>query len=145
MNAKGRLARKHSVVQGALGVPIAGSLSLFLLGAAIYLFSATSLGILLATVARSMPQFGLLLILVLLPLYLLSGASTPRESMPVIVQNIMLFAPTTHFVSFAQAIIYRGAGLEIVWPQLLATAAIGAVFFAGALACFRKAVTTQQG
>ncbi|HEY5291146.1 MAG TPA: ABC transporter permease [Burkholderiales bacterium] len=133
------------VVRGALGVPIAGSMPLFLLGAAIYLFSATSLGILLATVARSMPQFGLLLIMVLLPLYLLSGTSTPRESMPVIVQNIMLFAPTTHFVSVAQAILYRGAGLEIVWPQLLATAAIGAVFFAGALVRFRKAITTQQG
>jgi len=133
------------VVKGVLGVPIAGSVSLFLLGAAIYLFSATSLGILLATVARSMPQFGLLLILVLLPLYLLSGASTPRESMPVIVQNIMLFAPTTHFVRLAQAILYRGAGLEVVWPQVLAMAVIGAFFFVGALVRLRKAITTQQG
>ncbi len=134
----------HLVVKVALGVPIAGSLSLFLFGTAIYLFSSTSLGILLATVARSMPQFGLLLILVLLPLQILSGASTPRESMPVIVQDIMLFAPTTHFVSFAQAILYRGAGLGIVWPQLLATAAIGVFFFGGALVRFRKAITTQQ-
>jgi len=134
----------HLVVKGALGVPIAGSLTLFLLGTTIYLFSATSLGILLATVARSMPQFGLLLILVLLPLQILSGATTPRESMPLIVQNIMLFAPTTHFVSFAQAILYRGAGVEIVWPQFLATAAIGVFFFGGALVRFRKAITTQQ-
>ena len=133
----------YLVVKGALGVPIAGSLSLFLFGTVIYLFSSTSLGILLATVARSMPQFGLLLILVLLPLQILSGASTPRESMPAIVQNIMLFAPTTHFVSFAQAILYRGAGLDIVWPQFLATAVIGAFFFVGALARFRKAITTQ--
>ncbi len=133
----------YLVVKGALGVPIAGSLSLFLCGTVIYLFSSTSLGILLATVARSMPQFGLLLILVLLPLQILSGASTPRESMPAIVQYIMLFAPTTHFVSFAQAILYRGAGLDIVWPQFLATAVIGALFFVGALVRFRKAITTQ--
>ncbi|MFA5915935.1 MAG: ABC transporter permease [Burkholderiales bacterium] len=133
----------YLVVKGALGVPIAGSLSLFLCGTVIYLFSSTSLGILLATVARSMPQFGLLLILVLLPLQILSGASTPRESMPAIVQNVMLFAPTTHFVSFAQAILYRGAGLDIVWPQFLATAVIGAFFFGGALVRFRKAITTQ--
>jgi len=135
----------HVMVQGVLGVPIAGSVPLFLFGTAIYLFSSTSLGVLLATVARSMPQFALLLILVLLPLQILSGASTPRESMPVVVQNIMLLAPTTHYVSFAQAILYRAAGLDVVWPQLLATAAIGAVFFAAALARFRKTIAAQQG
>lgn len=55
-----------------------------------------------------MPQLGLLVILVLLPLQMLSGGSTPRESMPQTVQDIMLTMPTTHFVSLAQAILYRG-------------------------------------
>jgi ABC-2 type transport system permease protein len=95
------------VVKGALGVPIAGSLTLFLFGAMLHLFSTTSLGIVLATVARSMPQFGLLMILVMLPLQMLSGAMTPRDSMPEAVQIITLAAPTTHFVRFAQAILYR--------------------------------------
>jgi ABC-2 type transport system permease protein len=132
------------VVRGALGVPIAGSVPLFLSGAALHLFSATSLGIFLGTIARSMPQFGLLMILVILPLQLLSGGMTPRESMPGVVQTIMLAAPTTHFVKFAQAILYRGAGLDVVWPQFLAIIAIGAVFFLGALARFRRAVTLTQ-
>ena len=132
------------VVKGVLGVPIAGSLALFLFGTAIHLFSTTALGIFLATLARSMPQFGLLLILVLLPLQILSGATTPRESMPTIVQNIMLFAPTTHFVSFAQAILYRGAGIDVVWQPLLATAAIGAAFFVAALTRFRKSLAAMQ-
>jgi ABC-2 type transport system permease protein len=132
------------VVRGALGVPIAGSVPLFLFGAALHLFSATSLGIFLGTIARSMPQFGLLMILVILPLQLLSGGMTPRESMPGVVQTIMLAAPTTHFVKFAQAILYRGAGLDVVWPQFLAITAIGAMFFLVALARFRKAVTLTQ-
>jgi ABC-2 type transport system permease protein len=132
------------VVRGALGVPIAGSVPLFLFGAALHLFSATSLGIFLGTIARSMPQFGLLMILVILPLQLLSGGMTPRESMPGVVQTIMLTAPTTHFVKFAQAILYRGAGLDVVWPQFLAITAIGAMFFLVALARFRKAVTLTQ-
>jgi len=89
-------------------------------------------------VARSMPQLGLLIILVLMPLQILSGGTTPRESMPELVQQIMLAAPTTHFVSLAQAILYRGAGLDIVWPQLLAITAIGSLFFLGALARFRR-------
>jgi ABC-2 type transport system permease protein len=132
------------VVRGALHVPIAGSVMLFLFGAALHLFSSTSLGIVLGTTARSMPQFGLLMILVILPIQLLSGGMTPRESMPDVVQTIMLPAPTTHFVKFAQAILYRGAGLDVVWPEFLTITAIGAAFFVVALARFRKAVTLTQ-
>jgi ABC-2 type transport system permease protein len=132
------------VVKGVLGVPIAGSLTLFLFGAALHLFSSTSLGIFLATVARSMPQFGLLMILVIVPLDMLSGAMTPRESMPAAIQTIMLAAPTTHFVKFAQAILYRGAGFEVVWRDFLAIIAIGAVFFLVALARFRRSVALTQ-
>ena len=132
------------VVKGVLGVPIAGSLPLFLFGAMLHLFSTTSLGIVLATVARSMPQFGLLMILVILPLQMLSGGMTPADSMPRAVQVIMLAAPTTHFVAFAQAILYRGAGLEVVWRHCLAITVIGAVFFLIALARFRRAVALAQ-
>ncbi len=121
------------VVQGVLRIPIEGSLALFLAAAALHLFATTSLGIFMATLARSMPQFGMLAVLILLPLQLLSGNSTPRESMPELVQDVMLAAPTTHFVTAAQAILYRGAGLDVVWPPFLALAAIGAVFFAIAL------------
>jgi ABC-2 type transport system permease protein len=126
------------VVEGLLSVPIEGSIALFLAGAALHLYATTSMGIFLATIARSMPQFGLLLMLVLMPLEILSGGTTPRESMPELVQGIMLAAPTTHFVKFAQAILYRGAGLSVVWPQFVALAAIGTVLFALSLARFRK-------
>ena len=126
------------VVQGLLKVPIEGSVALFLAGAALHLFATTSMGIFLATVARSMPQFGLLLLLALLPLQLLSGGMTPRESMPQAVQVIMLAAPTTHFVALSQAILYRGAGLPVVWPQFAALGLIGGVLFTFSLARFRR-------
>jgi ABC-type multidrug transport system permease subunit len=70
------------IVRGALQVPIEGSLALFMLVTVLHLFATTSMGIFMATLARSMPQFGMLTVLVLLPLQLLSGGSTPRESMP---------------------------------------------------------------
>ncbi|AHF93715.1 membrane protein [Opitutaceae bacterium TAV5] len=129
------------VVKGALSVPIEGSVVLFMAGAALHLFAATSMGIFMATLARSMPQFGLLAVLILLPLQMLSGGSTPRESMPELVQNLMLVAPTTHFVAVGQAILFRDAGLDVVWPQFLTLAAIGAVFFGIALNRFRKTIT----
>jgi ABC-2 type transport system permease protein len=132
------------VIKQLLAVPIAGSIPLFLGGATLYLFSAASIGIFLGTVARSMPQFGLLLILTIVPLQLLSGGVTPRESMPVIVQNIMQATPTPYFVRLAQAILYRGAGFEVVWPDLLAIVGIGAVFFSLALARFRRSVAQTQ-
>lgn len=128
------------MVQGVLAVPIAGSLPLFLVGAALHLFATTSMGIFLGTIARSMPQFGLLLMLVLLPLQMLSGGITPRESMPDFVQAVMMVAPNTHFVALAQAILYRGAGIGVVWPQFLFITAIGLSLFGISLARFRKTI-----
>jgi ABC-2 type transport system permease protein len=128
------------VVQGLLRVPIEGSMALFLCGAALHLFATTSLGMFLATFARTMPQFALLMIMVLLPLQVLDGGMTPRESMPDWVQQVMLAAPTTHFVLLAQGILYRGADLTAVWPNFLALAAIGLVLFNVALARFRKTI-----
>ena len=134
----------YLVVQGVLQVPVAGSITLFMCGAMLHLLATTSIGVFLGTVARNMPQLGLLLILTILPLQILSGGITPRESMPQIVQNIMQVAPTTHFVSLAQAILYRGAGFDVVWPSFLAIVAIGVVFFTLSLALFRKSLATVQ-
>ena len=129
------------VVQGALQVPVQGSVPLFLAGASLHLFAMTSMGIFMATLARSMPQFGLLFVLVLLPLEMLSGGTTPRESMPMLVQNLMLAAPTTHFVQLGQAILFRGAGFEVVWPQYLALLLIGTLFYVIALGRFRRTLS----
>jgi ABC-2 type transport system permease protein len=126
------------VVQGLLSVRIGGSIPLFLFGTALYVFAMTSMGIFLATVGGTMPQFGLLMMLVLMPLQMLSGASTPRESMPEIIQNIMLAAPNTHFVILAQAVLFRGAGLDVVWPQIAALLTIGAILFFFSLRRFRE-------
>ena len=126
------------VVQGLLSFPVQGSLALFLTGVALHLFATTSMGIFLATVAGSMPQFALLLMLALFPLEALSGGMTPRESMPEFIQYLMLAAPNTHFVIMAQAILFRGAGLDVVWPQFLILMAIGAIFFAVSLHRFRQ-------
>lgn len=132
------------IVEILLGVPIAGSLVLFVAGALLYQFSVTALGILIATFTTSMPQFGLLAMPILVIMNLLSGSTTPMETMPQWLQNAMQLSPSTHFVSFAQAILYRGADLSIVWLQLLAMVIIGAVFFAISLKRFRNAIAAAQ-
>ncbi|MEK1855448.1 MAG: ABC transporter permease [Phyllobacterium sp.] len=129
------------VVQWWLQVPIAGSILLFLSGSCFYVFTVAALGILLGTIAATMGQFGLLAVPVILVLMLLSGAMTPMESMPEFLQYLMKFiSPTPHFVIFAQDVLYRGADFSIVWPEILATAVIGSVYFGFALHRFRRVI-----
>jgi ABC-2 type transport system permease protein len=128
----------YLVVRTLLHVPIAGSIPLFMLGVMIYLFFTCAIGIFLGTVARSMPQLGLLFMLIFLPMNMLSGANTPLESMPPWLATIMQASPSTHFVAFAQSILYRGAGIDVVWPQFLFVAIVGGLFFLLAILRFRS-------
>lgn len=129
------------VVEWWLDVPIAGSLMVFLTGAALYAVTVAALGIMLGTLATTMGQFGLLAIPVMVVMQLLSGSNTPMESMPVWLQYLMrTISPTPHFVAFAQAVLYRGAGLSVVWGDLLAVLAIGTVYFVFSLRRFRRVI-----
>jgi len=131
------------IVEMVLTIPIEGSLWLFFFGVLLTLLATTSLGIYLATISKSMPQFGLLTMLIIIPLQMLSGGSTPRESMPDIVQHIMLIAPTTHFVSLAKAILYRNAGIDVVWPTFLWLIVIASIFFYISLKRFKSTIHTM--
>ncbi len=128
------------VVQGALAVPIAGSEGLLLAGVSVYLFAAASIGVLLGIIARTMAQFALLLLLVLMPMMILSGGMTPIESQPVWLQPVTWLLPSRHFMEFATAIAYRGAGFDIVWIEFLWTFLLGAVVLVLSLILFRRSV-----
>ncbi len=132
------------VVEGVLGVPVAGSIPLFALATVLYLFSVTALGIYLATLARSMPQFGLLVFPVFIVMNLLSGSITPLDSMPTALQYLMRVSPSTHYVAVTQGILYRGAGLDTVWQQLLIMSVLGGMFFTAALLRFRRMLVLMQ-
>ena len=132
------------VAKGLIGVPIAGSLTLFAAGLFVYLFSVTALGIMLATLVRSMPQFGLLAFPAFIIIIMLSGGQTPLESMPVALQKIMQFVPSTHFVSFSQAVLFRNASLSMVWPDLAKMFLIGLAYTLYTLSRFRKMLAAIQ-
>src|SRR5687768_11179022 len=138
------MASLFLVVKGLIGVPIAGSITLFAAGLGIYLFSVTALGIMLATIVRSMPQFGLLAFPVFIVMSLLSGGQTPLESMPVFLQRVMQFVPSTHFVAFSQAVLFRDASVVMVWPAMAKMLAIGAAYTIFALSRFRKMLAAVQ-
>lgn len=132
------MASLFLVVQGVLGIPIQGSLLLFMMGLVIYLFAVTALGIMLATIVSSMPQFGLLAFPTFICMTLLSGGQTPLESMPSWLQTVMQFVPSTHFVSFSQAVLFRDASFGMVLPDMLKMFLIGSAFTFYTLTRFRK-------
>lgn len=129
------------VVRGILDVPVAGSMPLLVGGAAVYLWAASAIGMLLGTLARSMAQFALLVIMVIIPVIMLSGGMGAVESQPDLVQKLTLALPSRHFLAFAKAVAFRGAGLVAVWPQLALMAGLGAAFFGASLALFRRSMS----
>lgn len=129
------------VVQGLLGVPVAGSVPLLVAGAAIYLWAAAAIGMLLGTLAHSMAQFALLIIMAIMPVIVLSGGLSSIESQPDAVQRLTFFLPSRHFLSFAQAVAFRGAGFSSIWPQLALIIGLGAAFFVASLARFRRSMS----
>lgn len=133
------------VLRAGLDLTIAGSMPLLITAVVMYLLAATSIGIFLATLARSMPQLALLAFLVVIPMNMLSGNSTPLESQPALLQAIMQLSPSTHFVSVAQAVIFRGATLGDVWLNLVLTAVIGLTLFLLALLRFRRSMAIARG
>lgn len=132
------------VVGQVLKVPIAGSIALFLCGTAVYLFAVASLGMLLATVANTMPQFSLLAIPVFLILNMLSGGVSPIEGMPEPLQVAIQVSPTMHYIKLAQSVLYRAAGFDAVWPHFAILAVLGSLFLAAALARFRTMLAQAQ-
>jgi len=132
------------VVRMILKVPFEGSLVLWFAGVVLYLFFATALGLFLGTISRSMAQFALLIVLVVMVLQLLSGGSTPVESQPRWLQTITYFLPSRHFVSFSQVIIYRGGGLDAVWRNFGMVAVIGLAFFSYSVVLFRKSIAATK-
>ncbi|MCA0241485.1 MAG: ABC transporter permease [Proteobacteria bacterium] len=128
------------VVQGALQVPIAGSRTLLLVGTAIYVFAAASIGILLGTIARTMAQFALLMMMSVMPMMMLSGGMSPVESQPQWVQYITWFFPSRHYIGFMQAIVYRGADAAMVWQEVVTMLGMGVGFLTGSLLMFRRSI-----
>lgn len=125
------------VIKGILQVEINGSIGLFILATAVFLFSACAFGVFLATLTGSLPQFALLMIPVFIVLRLISGAETPIDSMPDLMQRVTEFSPQTHFVRLTAMILFRDATVQIILPELLITFAMGVVFLLLALSRFR--------
>jgi len=120
------------------GVPLRGSLLLFLLLTALFLLSAIGIGVLVATVSKTLQQALLLSFFGLFPLMFLSGTLVPVESMPEFLQTLSLISPLRYYMDVILGIFLKGAGIAELWPQALALLVIGSLLFWVAIGVFRR-------
>ena len=118
------------IVQGVFHTPIRGSLLLFYSVMAIYVFSVSSLGLLVAVFARNLAQAMMILFLILMPMLFLSGAFTPPESMAPWMQYASLVSPMRYFMDFGYQVLFKGNGIAYVWHDILGIVALGLAMFA---------------
>lgn len=122
------------------GVPLRGSFALFLGLTGIFLLSAIGLGVLIASVSRTLQQALLLAFFGLFPLMFLSGSLTPVESMPAFLQALSLGSPLRYYMDIILGVFLKGAGWSELWRQSLALLGIGAALFGLSLYTFRRSV-----
>ena len=120
------------------GVPFRGSPMLLIAACACCVLTGIGLGTFTSTLARSANQTQLIGFFVNPPLALLSGGLTPIEAMPQWVQPLTLLNPIAHFAAIARSVLVKGAGLDIVYPNLLALVALASLFVAFSAWRFRS-------
>jgi ABC-2 type transport system permease protein len=129
------------LITGLFGVPLRGSLALFLALTALFLVSAVAIGVVIAVLSRTLLQALLLAFFGLFPIMFLSGTVVPIESMPEVLQMLSLASPLRHYMDIVLGVFLKGAGLTELWPQALALLAIGLPLFGLSMAAFRRTMT----
>jgi ABC-2 type transport system permease protein len=127
-----------SVARLAFGVPVRGSLLLFFLSASLCVLCGIGLGMMIATFTRTQQQAQLMGFFTNPPLAILSGATTPIEAMPTWLQPVTSLNPVKHFAIISRGILLKGSGVDVLYPHLLALAAIALVMVSVSAWRFRK-------
>jgi ABC-2 type transport system permease protein len=134
----GMVALVLAVARLVFQVPFRGNLLLVLVACACCVLTGIGIGTFLSTFARSANQTQLIGFFVNPPLAMLSGALTPIEAMPKWIQPITLLNPIAHFASVARAVLVKGAGLDVVYPHLLALAGLTVILVGVSAWRFRR-------
>ncbi len=106
------------VLEGAFQIPLRGSLGVFLVITAFYVFTACGYGLFIGTLARNLAQVGLMTIIAIAPIVFLSGTWTPPEAMPVWLRSLMVFSPLYYYIQASYGIFLKGVGWDFLWPKV---------------------------
>lgn len=128
----------YGVLQPVFHVPMKGSAGLFFLLTALYVFTTAGFGLVAATFAKNQAQVGMMTLFVVGPMLLLSGITSPYESMPKWVQAIMTFSPLRYYIDITYGAMLKGAGLDLLWKSVGAMLLLGGTLFGFGMWRFRR-------
>ena len=126
------------IIHGVFHVPMRGSLTLFFTVTAMYTFAMSGLGLFVSTMSRNLAQAAMMIIMIMMPIILLSGAWTPPEAMPVGIRQAMYISPLYYYIEISYAILLKGAGIKILWDSLLGLGMLGSLVFGFGVWRFRR-------
>lgn len=117
------------VLKGCFGVPMRGSVGLFLVITGLYVLATAGLGLFIATISRNLGQAGMIAIISYAPMIFLSGAWTPPEAMPAFMQWTMLLSPLHYYMDVTFGIFLKGATLSNLYESVLCIGLFGSILF----------------
>ncbi|HBT04003.1 MAG TPA: ABC transporter permease, partial [Thermodesulfobacterium commune] len=126
------------MVKGVFKVPIKGSIVLFVAVTCLYVFAMSSLGIAIATIVNNLSQAMMVIIVILVPMLMISGAWTPPEAMHPVIRSLSLFSPMRYYLEFGYGVLLKGVEIEYLWKDILGISAVGGVIFLLSALRFRK-------
>jgi ABC-2 type transport system permease protein len=126
-------------------VPFNGSVGVFALGAALFLFVVLGLGVLISTISQTTGQAIQVAFMLLLPQVLLSGMIFPLDAMAAGVRWIGYLLPLTYFNFISQGVMLRGASFTSLWSAFAVLAVMAVVVFTGATLRFRRDLAPSGG
>jgi len=121
-------------------VPMRGSVLLLAAGSLCFILAAIGLGLLISTISNTQQEAFMSMFFFLLPIIILGGFMFPVANMPVVFQWISLANPLRHYLELVRGVFLKGAGLDALWPQLLALAVMGPALLAFAVRRFHKTI-----
>jgi ABC-2 type transport system permease protein len=131
-------AALFGIIQAVFGVPIKGSVVLFFGLTALFVFTTAGMGLAAATLTRNQAQVGMMTLLVVAPMLLLSGLTTPMEAMPAWIRHLMALSPLRYYVEITHGILLKGAGIRVLGDSILAMAILGGALFGFGMWRFRR-------
>ena len=121
-------------------IPFRGNPFVLLLGTSLYLLSVLGIGLLISTLCRTQQQAFATNFFVINPAFILSGFSFPIASMPGFMQWLSHINPMTYYLIIIRGTFLKGVGIDVLWPQMLALAALGVALLGLSVLRFRKSL-----
>jgi ABC-2 type transport system permease protein len=123
---------------GVFGVPFAGNVAVFALGAALFLLVTLGMGILVSTVSQNQGQAIQLAFMIVLPQVLLSGLIFPVSSMAAGVRWISYLLPLTYFIDISRGVMLKATPISALWEPLGLLALLAVLVLGLAIVRFRR-------